>query len=795
MLKNYFKTAIRNLSRNRIYSIINISGLSLGLACAMLIILYLKDEVSYDRFHANGDHIYRIFQQATRPDGQVLRMGITGAIQGPIFTSKLPEIKAFVRVNGGYADIKTGSEVKPQPLLRADSNFFSVFSFPLLNGNPKTVLLKPNAIVLSEDAAKKYFGSSAAVGKTMLLRTDNNEFIPYTVTGVAKRCPQNSSIQFDVLLPLKVPPGSEQGEQSWGTFFLNTYLLLDLRADIKTVEAKMTKVFVDDAPEMVKRMTRESQGKLNGSYMLQPFTDMHLNNNMDRYDISGASNLIYSYILSGIAFFILLIACINFVNLTVARSLKRAKEIGVRKVIGGSRKQLIIQFLGESFLLCLCAFVLAIVIVQLLLPVFNQLSNKVLLLSYLLDAKLVAGYIALFIITSLLAGFYPALVLSNYNPVQTLYNRFSLGGKNYVQKSLVVFQFTLATFLISATFIISSQFNFLINKKLGYDDSNLVLINKGNLTRDENKLFKEELMKSPDILGMAAKDEGYSFNPAKINGNSEMGAAYMTIDESFLPLMKIPVIMGRNFSKSFPSDSSTAVLVNEKFVEDAGWKDPIGQQLIMNENMKYHVIGVVKNYHFQPLNEKIKPEVFTMRMQNEYGMAYIKIKPNSETSSLHHIEKVFQKLFPLNPFSFVFKDQENLKNYEAEAKWKQIMLFGSVLTIFISCIGLFGLSVLSAEKRTKEIGIRKVLGASVHAVVTILSKDFLKLVILSLLIAMPVSWLTASKWLDNYPYRVTLNWWMFAVVGLLVMLIALATVSFQAVKAAVANPVKSLRTE
>jgi len=362
MLKNYFKTAIRNLSRNRIYSIINISGLSLGLACAMLIILYLKDEVSYDRFHANGDHIYRIFQQATRPDGQVLRMGITGAIQGPIFTSKLPEIKAFVRVNGGYADIKTGSEVKPQPLLRADSNFFSVFSFPLLNGNPKTVLLKPNAIVLSEDAAKKYFGSSAAVGKTMLLRTDNNEFIPYTVTGVAKRCPQNSSIQFDVLLPLKVPPGSEQGEQSWGTFFLNTYLLLDLRADIKTVEAKMTKVFVDDAPEMVKRMTRESQGKLNGSYMLQPFTDMHLNNNMDRYDISGASNLIYSYILSGIAFFILLIACINFVNLTVARSLKRAKEIGVRKVIGGSRKQLIIQFLGESFLLCLCAFVLAIVI-------------------------------------------------------------------------------------------------------------------------------------------------------------------------------------------------------------------------------------------------------------------------------------------------------------------------------------------------------------------------------------------------------------------------------------------------
>jgi len=794
MIKNYFKTALRNLLHNRIYSIINIAGLSLGLACAMLIILYLKDEVSYDRFHSNSNHIYRIFQQGTSRDGQVQRMGITGAIQGPIFTSKIPEIKAFVRVNGGFADIKKGTDISPQPLLIVDSNFFSLFSFPLISGNPKTALLQPNTVVLSEDAAKKYFGSTAALGKTMLLRT-NDQFAPYTVTGVAKRCPQNSSIQFDVLLPQKISAEMEHGNQSWMSFFLNTYILLDRNTDIKTVEKKMTKVFEDDAPELIKRMEEKTHMKFNGSYMLQPFTDLHLNSNMDRYDISGVSSLVYSYILSGIAFFILLIACINFVNLTVARSLKRAKEIGVRKVIGSSRKQLIIQFLGESFILCLIAFALALVIVQLLLPVFNQLSNKALVIFYLLDAKLMVGYFILFVVTSLLAGFYPALVLSGYNPVQTLYSRSSLGGKNYLQKSLVVFQFALAAFLISATFIISSQFNFLSTKELGYDDSNLVLVNKSNLTRDEDRLFKEELMKSPDILDVAAKDDGYSFNPAKINGNAEIGAAYMTIDESFLPLMKIPVIMGRNFSKSFPSDSSTAVLVNEKFVKDAGWKDPIGQQLIINENMKYHVIGVVKDYHFQSLNEKIKPEVFTMRMQNEYGMAYIKIKPNSETASLHHVEKVFKKLFPLNPFSFIFKDQENLKNYEAEARWKQIMLFGSILTIFISCIGLFGLSVSSAEKRIKEIGIRKVLGASVHGVVTILSKDFLKLVILSLLIAMPISFLAANKWLDNYPYRVTLSWWMFAIVGLLVVLIALATVSFQAIKAAIANPVKSLRTE
>jgi len=794
MLKNYFNIAIRNLFHNKVYSFINIAGLSLGLACAMLIILYLKDEVSYDRFHTNGNHIYRIFSQATAPNGEVRRMGITGDIQGPRFTGKIPGIKAFVRVQGGYADIKNGTEINPQPLLAVDSNFFSVFSFPLLSGNPKTALLQTNAVVLSEDAAKKYFGSTDAMGKTMLLKM-NDQFSPYTVTGVAKRCPQNSSIQFDMLLPKKVSAEAEHGNQSWSSFFLTTYVLLYPQANIKTVEAKMTKIFEEDAPELVKQMEEATHMKFNGLYMLQPFTDIHLNNNMDRYDISGASNLTYSYILSGIAFFILIIACINFVNLTVARSLKRAKEIGIRKVAGGSRKQLILQFLGESFILCLVAFALAIVITQLLLPIFNRLSNKALAVSYLWDVKLVAGYISLFIITSLLAGFYPALVLSGYNPVQTLYGRFTFGGKDYLQKSLVVLQFAIATFLISATLTIFSQFNYLTTEKLGYNDSNLVLVNKTGLTPDEARLFREELVKSRNILGVAPKDNGYSFNGGKINGDSGVGFANVAIDESYLPLLKIPIVKGRNFSPDFPSDSSRSILVNENFVKKAGWKEPIGQQLVINENEKYKVIGVVKDYHFKALNEEIQPEVFSMKGADGYGMVYIKIKPDSETASLTHIEKVFKKLFPLNPFSFTFKDQENLKNYESEAKWKQIMLYAAILTIFISCIGLFGLSVLSAEKRTKEIGIRKVLGATVGIVVTILSKDFLKLVVIALLVAMPLSWLAAVKWLENYPYRITLSWWMFAAVGLLVVFIAVATVASQAIKAAVANPVKSLRTE
>ncbi|HET9826830.1 MAG TPA: FtsX-like permease family protein, partial [Chitinophagaceae bacterium] len=485
--------------------------------------------------------------------------------------------------------------------------------------------------------------------------------------------------------------------------------------------------------------------------------------------------------------------------LTVARSLKRAKEIGVRKVIGGSRKQLIVQFLGESFTLCLGAFILAIFLTQFALPIFNQLSNKALALSYLLDAKLIAGYIALFIFTGLLAGFYPALVLSNFNPVQTLYNRFNLGGKDYLQKSLIVLQFALASFLVIATLTIFSQFNFLINKKLGYDDSNLVSadINSWGIQRSEANLIKEELMKNPNIIGVAFKNGGSWSQSAKVNGETQIQFIGETVDESYIPLLRIPVTEGRNFSKEFPSDSSHSVLVNETFVKTAGWKNPIGQEVNFWESngKKYAVIGVVRDHHYQSLTRKIEPQLFATDPNISFGKTFIKINAAGETATLGFIEKVFKQIFPLSPYSYVFMDQENQKNYEIEARWKQILLFGAILTIFISSIGLFGLSVLAAEKRTKEIGIRKVLGASISSVITTLSKGFLKLVITALFIAMPISWLAANKWLENYPYRITLGWSMFIEAALLVIFIALATVSFQSIQAAMANPVKSLRTE
>ena len=792
MLKNYLLTAWRNLIRNRVYSVINIAGLSLGLACAILILLYVKDEISFDRFHVNGDQIYRLYSEGKGPDGVIRRMGITGDAQGPRFKSQIPEIRAFVRVQGGYRDAKLGSTVVPQPLLNVDSTFFSVFTFPLLSGNPATALVRPNTAVISEDAAIKYFGSRDAVGKTLLLKKDTG-FEPYTVTGVARRCPQNSSIQFDVLLSKRGSPQSEQGDMAWSQFFEETYMLLDPHANLKRVEDKMTQVFIEDNPEMVKRMKAATGGKLEGGYRLQPFTDIHLNNDMDRYDTAGASNIVYAYILSGIAFFILLIACINFVNLTLARSLKRAKEIGVRKVTGGTRKQLIFQFLGESFILCAIAFIVAIAVVQGLLPLFSRLANKALTLSYLFDLKLVCGYVLLFLLTALLAGFYPALVLSGFNPVETLYGRMILGGKNYLQKSLVVLQFSLSVFLIGATVVLSSQFTFLIHSDLGYDDSHLVRVDKADLTRSEARLFKTELMKDLDILAVLPRDGGININLTKINGDSSIECVNTTVDESFLPVMKIHVLQGRNFSAAFPSDSTTAVIVNESFVKKAGWKDPIGQRVSMGKKENYRVIGVVGDYAYESLAEVVKPEL--LRMDKDYGMIYIRIRPGSETTSLGEIQSTFSRLFPMTPFSYVFKDDENRKNYEAEEKWKQILLFASLVTIFISCVGLFGLSVFSVEKRTKEIGVRKVLGASPGIIAALVSRDFLRLVIVALFIAIPAVWMGADKWLQRYPYRVTVSIWTFAGVGLMVMMIALLTVSFQAVRAGRANPVKSLRVE
>lgn len=768
------------------------------MACAMLIMLYVQDEVSYDRFHKNLNQIYRIDKQDVREDGAAHFGSYTGYFQGPRFAMNIPSIQSFVRFAPNRTDIKVGADVQSQAISFVDANFFSVFSFPLISGDAKSALNQPNSVVITEEMAKKYFGNSDAVGKTMLVNR-GGKFVPHIVSAVAKDCPENSSIKFQVLLPLKLSPEDESNNGNWFNYFLTTFVVLAPHADIKATQAQMDKVFKSDANAAITDMqNRYGIKNINIAWALEPLTDIHFGKMVPDADeiLSNRSNPMFSYILSAIALFILLIACINFINLTVARSVKRAREIGIRKVIGGTRKQLMIQFLSESFILCLISFGYAVVIAMLVLPVFNQLSNKALSISYLFNVKMIIGYALLFVCTSLLAGFYPASVLSSYNPVQTLYGRFNFAGKSYLQKSLVVFQFALASFLIVATLTIFLQLNYLTTQSLGYDDTNLITVGKPDMTRDEAALFKLALMKNPDIIDVAPKSSGFNNNTVKASADKDVNVVIETIDASYLPLLKVPISAGRNFSAEFPSDSTHSVLVNEAFVKQAGWQQAVGHQLTSYENNQtYTVVGVVKDYHYKALTEKIAPQIFTMDPAHRYGMVYIKLKPGTETASLQFITSTFKSLFPLNAFAYNFIDQQNELSYQAEAKWKQILLFSAILTIFISCIGLFGLSVLSAEKRTKEIGIRKVLGASVNSIVSILSTDFLKLIFISLIIAIPLAWVATNTWLQNYPYRITLDWWLFAAAGVLVILIALLTVSFQAIKAAIANPVNSLRSE
>lgn len=798
MFYNYFKIALRNLSRNKVYSFINISGLSIGLACCMLIALYNKDEVSYDRFHKNAENIYRITSEAMDTTGKITGTnGITGMMPGPNFKREIPEIKDFVRIQSERAAVKVGTDIYQQEGNYVDDNFFSVFSFPLKSGDPKEVLKDIHSVVLSEETAKKFFGMANPIGKTIELPTgENRSFENFTVTGIVPKSPQNSSIKIQMLLSMKLNERRDQGSEPWLNFFLNTFVVLHPDADVKVVEAKFKKVYENNAKVQIEEAMAKYNFKETFIYGLQPLLNMHLSTKYrSENGLTDASNPVYSRILSAIALFILIIACINFVNLTIARSMKRAKEIGIRKVIGGERKQMIIQFLGESYVLSLSAFIVAILLVIMVLPVFNQLANKALSFTYLLDAKLIGIYLALFLVTGFLAGFYPALVISKFDPAETLYNRLRFSGKNYLAKGLVILQFTLATFLIIATLTIYLQFNYLTKQDLGYNDKNIVSVETAGMPSSKLNFLRQELLKNPSIEKVAARQRGFWMTIAKANGKDQ-NFVMQVVSDQYLPTYEIPVVRGRNFSPEMPSDSTTSILVNESFVKAAGWKDGIGEEVdFFYNNRKYKIIGIVKDYHYSSLIEKIGPELFTIDPKYSYGHLIIKIRPQNNAATLKHIESVVKKLNPFEPYSYEFKDEQNVKQYESENKWKQIMTFAAMITIFISCIGLFGLATLSAEKRTKEIGIRKVLGASAAEMIRMLSSDFLKLTIVAAVIAVPAAWWAMNQWLENYPYRITMGAGLFVIAILMVVMIALITVSFQAVKAAGANPASSLRSD
>ena len=794
MIRNYFKIAVRNLTRNKIFSFINIAGLSLGLTCCMLIVLYTKDEVSFDRFQENKDQLFRI--KVTMSDSRETReIGSTNTIHGPSFQQEIPEIKEIVRAQSNMFVTRKGNELLSEDVLFADNNFFTVFSMPLVAGDPKTVLANVNSIVLTEEVAEKYFNTKDAVGKTMELKIGDN-FEKLIVSGVAKKCPQNSSIQFGAVIPFELQVTRGWTDKEWLGFYMNTFVLLHEKSDYRTVVPKLNQVFKTKSAEEISKI-KDFDQKI--SFSLQPFLDIHLDSETSdlRNGLGRGSSPIYSYILSGIAIFILLIACINFVNLTVARSLKRAKEIGIRKVVGSQRKQLMYQFLGESFLLSFIAFFFAIVLTLTVLPTFNELANKQLSLSYLLDIKLVSGYFALFLVTGLVAGFYPALVLSGFSPAQTLYNRTRLTQKNYLTKGLVVFQFALSVCLVIGTIVIYSQFEYLTNKDLGYNDKNLMSFSLGRGRSGEQYLnvVKEELETIAGIEKVGAFNGNYNGTLADIEtGKIDFG--YIGVDDDFLKTLEIPIIKGRNFSKSFPSDPVQSVVVNEAFVKKAGWANPVGKEINFEwKNQKVTVIGVVKNYHYASLKDTIKPLLMTQDPNYGKSTLFLKLADGNTVETVKKVEKIFRKYIPFMPFEYQFEDAKNLKRYESEAKWKEMITLAAMLSIFVSCIGLFGLATFNAETRVKEIGIRKVLGASAASIAALLSSDFIKLVLVAIVVALPFSYYAVDTWLRDFPYRIAISWWYFVAAALLAISVAILTVGYQSLKTALMDPAKSLRSE
>jgi putative ABC transport system permease protein len=800
MFKNYFKIAWRNLWRNKIFSGIKILGLSIGLTVCMLIFLYTKDEISYDRFHENKAQLYRIIQTWQMGKEPSQTIGITNAVVGESFAKEIPEVRQYVRINGTTVTVKNKNDVFTENPLFVDDNFFSVFTFPLLKGNSRTSLKDLYSVVLSKDIAEKYFGTADAIGKTMQLKL-NDKFENFTITAIAENSPQNSTLKVDMLLPFKYWE-NYNSNKDWFGGSLNTFLLLSPRANIKTVESKMQILFDKNTKDMLAKAQQEQGVAVKIKLGLQPLTGIHLSTKAGPDNgMADGSNPAYSYILTCIAVFILIIACINFINLAVAQSLKRSKEIGIRKVVGGTRKQLIKQFLTESFLVSLLAFAIAIFLTILVLPFFNQLANKKLRLSYLSDGYLYGGYFLLLLVTSFIAGFYPSLVLSAFQPVKVLYNRQKLMGKNYLTKGLIVLQFALAIFLFIGTIAINSQLNFLLHADLGYDSKNLVRIDVPiSKSSDElPSIFKNELANKSNIVSVAARNGGRNISGVKADGK-QITIEYNKIDDKFLSTFKIPIIAGRNFSPDYPSDTMHSVIVNGSFVKEAGWKPntAVGKTFSFGEshlNRTVAVVGVIKDYHFTSLKEKIAPEVFTMEPAFNYGQIWVKINPADIPHTLMLLQNTYKKIVPWFPYSYQFMDDINAKNYETETKWKQIISIASGLFIFISCIGLLGLVILSIEQRTKEIGIRKVLGAAVSRIIILVSKEFIILISIAFVIAAPLGYYAINKWLQDFAYRISIGWWMFALAGILVIVIALLTMSFQAIKAAVANPVKSLRTE
>lgn len=792
MIKSNIKIAWRNIMKNPLYTFINVSGLALGLALCMLITLFVKDELSFDKFYKKNKEIFRIVTEEKRPDGHISKFGQTGMVHGPAFQQQIPAIKNMVRFQQQHFTIKVDDEVIAQEAFLVDSSYFDMFETTFIDGSPNKALTNPLSVVISRDVSIKYFKTTEAVGKTLNINFEN-EFQYFTVTGVFENPPMNSSIQSHMLIPIHK---SKNKDDHWINFYINTFIELPKGTNIENIEKQFAVIYATDAKEQIIAAAKEWNFNNQLTFKLQPFLDLHLSKDFKAVNgLKESGNILFSYFLSGVALFILLIACINFINLSIARSVQRSKEVGVRKVVGSTRKQLIIQFLSESFLLNAFAFILGMMIAIVSLPVFNHLASKQLAFHYLFDIKLVGIFLTIFVLTGFLAGFYPAMVLSGFKPVDTLYSRFYLGGKNLLQKSLIVFQFSLATFFIIFAIVQYRQANLFLNKDLGYDDKNLLEINAEGLKSSKVALIEEALKEEPSIRSVAPINGGFWMTGVTTAEGTEIIPYMKVTNHRYLETQGVDLKEGRFFSPDFHSDTIQSALVNEAFVKSGNLKSPIGQTIKVMNRDKYQIIGIVEDYHHTSLYETVKPQVFIANPKHGFSSLLIRIDGQDLTKSLTHIKTVFKTHFPTQPYKYDFVSDLNAKNYEKEVKMKHLILYSALIIIFISCIGMFGLAALLGQKRRKEVSIRKVMGASLMSIVHMMSMQFVKLVIIAFIITTPLAYYGVNTILQNLPFRVDVGPDIFLYTLLMTLFLSIFTSAFQAVKAALMDPVKSLKSE
>jgi len=802
MIKNYLKIAWRNLMKNKVFSFINIFGLTIGLASFLLISLYIFDELTFDRFHKNADNIYRVMEKNTTPEGKVTKSAGAGYQLSDKTKTDFPEIKDATRlITLGRINVSTteNTNVFYENFTIANQGFLTTFSFKLLQGNRKSALAAPHSVIVTEETAQKLFGTTNVLGKAIKVDRDS---MPFKVTAVLQTLPVNSHLSFNLLFSessIASDDFKKFAASDWTSGAFATYLLLNDKANAQKTEAKINHLVAANVKDV----------KDKSSYLLQPLKDIHFYSNDIEGDSGKKGNIMYMYVFSFIALFVLLIACINYMNLTTARFTNRAKEIGMRKISGASRKNLIGQFLTEAFLLTIIATVFALILVKLLLPAFNAFTQKHLTLGLQTDYRIYAGLALIIVLVGLLSGIYPALFQSASKPLLLLKNKINIGKGNLsLRRSLVVFQFTLSIIMIIATMIVYMQMKYVNTKNMGFNKEQLLVIdiNSGKV-RHSAETIKNEFAKLAQVknVSVSSRVPGEWKDLPKIKVKNENiqtpegeDMYFLGVDDQFLNTYQITLSEGRNFETGSLADSSS-VIINQTAAKELGIKKP-SQQLIDipgEQPFMVRVIGIVQDFNFQSLRDPIAPMILGYQKNPIQSIDYftVKVNTNEVSNTIAKMDAILHKTDQNHLFEYHFLDKQWDLFYREDQIRETIFLIVAVLTILIACLGLFGLATYTAEQRIKEIGIRKVLGASVRSIVTLLSRDFLLLVGIAALIAAPVAWFGMNRWLEDFAYRINISWWVFFIAAIIAVMIALATISFQAIKAAIANPVESLRSE